>query len=130
MIEHALALLADAFAGDAAALDELRARWRDLAADERAALTPLAQLAAERFRPTEARDAASPTAAPPRDAGVAPAADSAAAGASPAGVSPAAARATGAKPEALLSLLGLAAFRPGQREAVQAALDGRDALVV
>ena len=30
----------------------------------------------------------------------------------------------------LLALLGLTAFRPGQREAVQAALDGRDALVI
>ncbi len=35
-----------------------------------------------------------------------------------------------ATPEGLLSLLGLATFRPGQREAVQAALDGRDSLVV
>ena len=35
-----------------------------------------------------------------------------------------------ATPESLLALLGLATFRPGQREAVQAALDGRDALVV
>ena len=33
-------------------------------------------------------------------------------------------------PDALLALLGLDSFRPGQREAVQAALDGRDALVV
>ncbi len=33
-------------------------------------------------------------------------------------------------PESLLELLGLKAFRPGQREAVQAALDARDALVV
>ncbi len=33
-------------------------------------------------------------------------------------------------PEALLGLLGLSTFRPGQREAVQAALDGRDSLVV
>ena len=32
-----------------------------------------------------------------------------------------------ATPEELLALLGLTAFRPGQREAVQAALDGRDA---
>jgi ATP-dependent DNA helicase RecQ len=35
-----------------------------------------------------------------------------------------------ATPDELLALLGLTAFRPGQREAVQAALDGRDALVV
>ncbi|MDW5598831.1 ATP-dependent DNA helicase RecQ, partial [Conexibacter stalactiti] len=35
-----------------------------------------------------------------------------------------------ADPASLLHLLGLSTFRPGQREAVQAALDGRDALVV
>src|SRR6476619_4132679 len=33
-------------------------------------------------------------------------------------------------PEALLAHLGHEAFRPGQRDAVQAALDGRDALIV
>ena len=33
-------------------------------------------------------------------------------------------------PDALLAYVGLAAFRPGQREAVEAALSGRDALVV
>jgi RecQ family ATP-dependent DNA helicase len=38
--------------------------------------------------------------------------------------------ATGATPERLLARFGLQAFRPGQREAVQAALDGRDSLVV
>ena len=36
----------------------------------------------------------------------------------------------GVTPEQLLGLLGLSCFRPGQRDAVQAALDGRDALVV
>ncbi|HUA75554.1 MAG TPA: RecQ family ATP-dependent DNA helicase [Solirubrobacteraceae bacterium] len=35
-----------------------------------------------------------------------------------------------ATPEALLRRFGLDAFRPGQREAVQAALEGRDSLVV
>jgi ATP-dependent DNA helicase RecQ len=35
-----------------------------------------------------------------------------------------------ATPEQLLERFGLSAFRPGQREAVQAALDGRDSLVV
>jgi RecQ family ATP-dependent DNA helicase len=35
-----------------------------------------------------------------------------------------------AKPEELLERFGLDAFRPGQREAVQAALEGRDSLVV
>jgi len=34
------------------------------------------------------------------------------------------------EPEPLLAHLGYRSFRPGQREAVQAALDGRDALVV
>jgi ATP-dependent DNA helicase RecQ len=36
----------------------------------------------------------------------------------------------GQSPEALLERFGLEQFRPGQREAVQAALDGRDSLVV
>jgi len=35
-----------------------------------------------------------------------------------------------ATPESLLARFGLESFRPGQREAVQAALDGRDSLVV
>ena len=35
-----------------------------------------------------------------------------------------------ATPEVLLARFGLERFRPGQREAVQAALDGRDSLVV
>ena len=35
-----------------------------------------------------------------------------------------------ATPEQLLERFGLERFRPGQREAVQAALDGRDSLVV
>jgi ATP-dependent DNA helicase RecQ len=37
---------------------------------------------------------------------------------------------TRATPEQLLERFGLQTFRPGQREAVQAALDGRDSLVV
>jgi ATP-dependent DNA helicase RecQ len=36
----------------------------------------------------------------------------------------------GSTPEELLARFGLEEFRPGQREAVQAALDGRDSLVV
>ncbi len=39
-------------------------------------------------------------------------------------------RGTSSTPEQLLERFGLAEFRPGQREAVQAALDGRDSLVV
>ena len=38
--------------------------------------------------------------------------------------------ATPPTPETLLERFGLDTFRPGQREAVQAALDGRDSLVV
>jgi RecQ family ATP-dependent DNA helicase len=38
--------------------------------------------------------------------------------------------APGAAPERLLARFGLERFRPGQREAVRAALDGRDSLVV
>src|ERR1700733_8317581 len=37
---------------------------------------------------------------------------------------------SGVTPEQLLTRFGLSSFRPGQREAVQAALDGRDSLVV
>src|SRR4051794_16536756 len=43
---------------------------------------------------------------------------------------PADAPASPATPEQLLRRFGLEAFRPGQREAVQAALEGRDSLVV
>jgi RecQ family ATP-dependent DNA helicase len=50
--------------------------------------------------------------------------------AAPAPRAPRAAAAGRPSPEELLALLGLTAFRPGQRDAVQAALDGRDALVV
>ncbi|MEA2220843.1 MAG: ATP-dependent helicase RecQ, partial [Solirubrobacteraceae bacterium] len=207
-MQHALAILASVLADPAspaaaAALADLRARWGDLAQDERDALTPLARLAAERVeaasrpaadpdeeaylaylasmeatvaaeaqgpaappapdaRPAERRPAAGPrapdarsadrrpTAAPPApDAGPAerrhaaslPAQDRGAVDrrdAAPTLFAPdppprtAAARRplTDVTPEGLLGLLGLSTFRPGQREAVQAALDGRDALVV
>ncbi len=43
---------------------------------------------------------------------------------------PAPGRAAGHSPEELLGRFGLDAFRPGQREAVEAALTGRDSLVV
>jgi ATP-dependent DNA helicase RecQ len=87
--------------------------------------------------PTLAR-AAAPAAAPTlfESAATAPApAATAPAPAAPAATAPAprppARRApSDASPDDLLALLGLTAFRPGQREAVQAALDGRDALVV
>ena len=45
-------------------------------------------------------------------------------------LAPGEAREVGSSPEELLARFGLARFRPGQREAVQAALEGRDSLVV
>jgi RecQ family ATP-dependent DNA helicase len=50
--------------------------------------------------------------------------------AAPAGPAPERRPLSDVDPDSLLHLLGLEAFRPGQREAVQAALDGRDSLVV
>jgi ATP-dependent DNA helicase RecQ len=184
-VQHALEALARLFADPGApasahALDELRARWGRLAPDERAALTPLAKLAAARVQAAAARPAsdpeedaylaylasmeatvaaeaqgdvpdlpdADPRRAPPpapRDRGSGeprsrptpdpgPVAPTLFATSPP--PAPAAAplrartRLDEVTPEALLGLLGLDAFRPGQRDAVQAALDGRDALVV
>ena len=52
-MKRSLDLLSAVFANPAAGaplLDELRAGWRDLAPEERAALTPLAKLAAERVK--------------------------------------------------------------------------------
>ena len=139
--------------GAARALDALRARWSDLAPAERDALTPLARLAAERVR--AARQAPTPVPdsdddylaylagmeataqAPDHDSGSEAGAPQVTATAGPV-VRPRPRRAEplsrrpldDADPEALLALLGLDSFRPGQRAAVQAALDGRDALVV
>ncbi|HEX4344949.1 MAG TPA: RecQ family ATP-dependent DNA helicase [Solirubrobacteraceae bacterium] len=207
-MQHALAVLAAVFAqpaapGASAALDELRARWPQLAPDERAALTPIARLAAQRVQAAaagsgdpdedaylaylasmeatvdaEAQGAiaelpagASPSPsrppavarrhdASPRDpdrgaaaprpgetAATAPPRPSTTA--TPSGRAGSAAptlfeeapapprdaprqRASLAQvtPDGLLGLLGLSTFRPGQREAVQSALDGRDSLVV
>jgi RecQ family ATP-dependent DNA helicase len=185
-----------------AELDAVRTRWRELAADERQALTPLARLAAARIAAARASapaaadddrfayleelattvdeseldryaDAGAPAHASRTASDVGRAADSGWAGAAPAADSarPVAARAAAATPpaaahqafpaapapadtlfaaaaaperpapqrpangtaptpESLLHLLGMSTFRPGQREAVQAALDHRDALVV
>ena len=139
-------------------LDALRARWGEFTPDERAALTPLARLAAERVRAArrpqpapaddgdgayldyllamEASAADGDTGAPASEVDHAP--PPARAAASPGRGESRAARATAPPresltdrdPDALLALLGLDAFRPGQREAVQAALEARDALVV
>ncbi len=186
-MQRALALLADVFAdpaapGAAAALADLRAGWPRLTADERAALTPIARLAAERVAaaaapPPPARSSAdedeaaylaylaseqatveahaeelggddgfapayadAPPPPPARDPGPSPASGSdpqptlfALTTPPPPRPAPAARPRlplTEVTPEALLGLLGLSTFRPGQRQAVQAALDGRDALVV
>jgi RecQ family ATP-dependent DNA helicase len=122
----------------AGALDALRGRWSRLDAEEREALTPVARLAAQRV---EARRAAPEPAADPDEAaylealaameGSAPAVEDE----EPEGVvalpPPRAPRApVDVEPEALLAEFGLTAFRPGQREAVAAALAGRDSLVV
>ena len=130
-VQRALSSLASVFADPAApsasaALDALRARWRELSAPEQEALTPVARLAAERVQ--VARE-------PDRDPDgywahlvASEASVEAEAGAPPAPAAPAAPRRRrplgDVTPEGLLPLLGLTAFRPGQREAVQAALDG------
>ena len=189
------AVLADPGApGAADALAALRERWAQLAPDERAALTPLAKLAAQRVEqaagPVSASDSdedaylaylASIEATVAADAEEAPLQPYRRDAPPPArgGDAGGGARATGRAdwmpappapvptlfsapdsaptlfavatppppaptarpperrtplehitPDTLLGLLGLSSFRPGQREAVQAALDGRDALVV
>ncbi len=133
-LETLTSVLADPAAPTAAAaLDELRARWGQLGPDERAALKPLAKLAAERVQA-----APPPPAAQGGENGsyLAYLDEMAPADAEPplqpraAAPPPARSPLTGATPEALLGRLGLTSFRPGQRAAVQAALDGRDALVV
>lgn len=188
-MHDALTRIAAVFADPAAPtassrLDAVRARWKELDPAERAALTPLARLAAERVAAAEAADRPSlfdlapvaPTADEARTAPAPPAPvsteddylaylDSIAAENGPgddegdsdagfavdpgwaAGVSGGPAPATyeradpvgpvpdrqpltDVSPESLLHLLGLSTFRPGQRDAVQAALDGRDSLVV
>jgi ATP-dependent DNA helicase RecQ len=114
-VRDALRLLAQALDPDegpeaaAGALDALRARWSRLDARERAALTPVAQLAAERV------------------AGRSAPADTPEPGPEP---EPQPRTPLDASPEALLEAFGLTAFRPGQREAVVAALGRRDSLVV
>lgn len=163
--------------GAAAELDAVRARWKELDRAERAALTPLAKLAAERVAAAEAAarpslfdlspaQPATPSAeapapvsaeddysayldslaadAPPEDADVADSGGDGSGGwdtlgaavatrarpVVPAGPAPDRQPLADVAPESLLPLLGLQSFRPGQREAVQAALDGRDSLVV
>jgi ATP-dependent DNA helicase RecQ len=124
----------------AGALEALRGRWAGLDVDEREALTPVARLAVQRL---EARRAAPAEPADPEEEaylaalaameGSAPADD--AEPGEPDGVialpPPRAPRApVDVEPETLLAEFGLTAFRPGQREAVAAALAGRDSLVV
>ena len=67
-MNEALSLLADVFddpINNAWALDELRAQWRDLAPEERDALTPLAKLAAQRIAEAKAAPPPEGAAAPP-----------------------------------------------------------------
>ena len=175
---HRLAgVLADPGAETAAVeLDAVRGIWRTLDPEERAAVTPLAQLAARRVAAADPGGPSSPGApssatgaggtahdepATPSPATTGSAVEptehrASGSGSAPAGGPvrrpsgadrlparnhPADARAASVgsggrdaladvSPESLLPLLGLSSFRPGQREAVQAALDGRDSLVV
>ncbi|WP_210495367.1 ATP-dependent DNA helicase RecQ [Patulibacter sp. SYSU D01012] len=197
-MHDALTRLAAVFAdpGAPGASDELqavRSRWKALSAEERAALTPVAKLAAERIAAAEAERRPSLFDAAPQPVAVGGATEAAAADAAPrsaagdrsgehavapdasateeddylaylasleadpgptddgaegwagdggshagtydertvpAGPRPERASLADVDPASLLPLLGLTDFRPGQREAVQAALDGRDALVV
>jgi ATP-dependent DNA helicase RecQ len=192
-MQRALLVLASVFADPAApdaskALDDLRARWSQLEPDERAALTPIAKLAAERVaaaaRPAPSSsgdpdedayldylasmeatiDAESEGAGPPAGFDAPPRAAREPSGgdhafepmrggfdppprrasqaaataptlfethaAAPARPAPPRKPLTDVTPETLLGLLGLSTFRPGQRNAVQSALDGRDSLVV
>jgi len=152
-VQQALATIASVLAdpgapGASAALDGVRARWRSLAPEEQGALTPLARLAARRVAQSTAVVPAAPAAdgaSGPSDddyldylsslegAAVEPVPSSGPVGtlfetAPPAPVQRA--PLDHVTPHELLTLLGLETFRPGQREAVQAALDGRDTLVV
>ena len=67
-MNEALSLLADVFddpINNAWALDELRGQWRDLADEERVALTPLAKLAAQRIAAAKAAPPAEGAPPPP-----------------------------------------------------------------
>ena len=157
-LSHLAAVFADPGAPSAAgALADLRARWPQLPADEREALAPVARLAAVRVRlaatsPAESDEDAYLAHLASMEATVDAEAEGAAQSPPPASLArepdlrpgpvaptlfasprPAARTRTplaDVTPEALLGLLGLSTFRPGQREAVRAALDGRDSLVV
>jgi RecQ family ATP-dependent DNA helicase len=155
-VKRALDLLSAVFADPATGapkLDELRAGWQQLTAEERAALTPIAKLAAERVKAAPKDDpdgywAALAAEAPPEeddsqwaDRGITePEVSSPAPQPAPEwatrpeptqlALDPAPRKRQDVTPESLLSLLGLTTFRPGQQQAVQAALDGRDSLVV
>jgi ATP-dependent DNA helicase RecQ len=104
-------------------LDDLRALWRSLSREERAEAAHAARALAQ------AQAGGAPRAAPPDDTA---AAQLALRGLDRIDVdAPPERRYNGARdPDALLAHFGLDEFRPGQREAVAAALAGRDSLVV
>jgi ATP-dependent DNA helicase RecQ len=159
-MQRALEILATVFADPgspsaAGALAELRAGWSQLEPAERDALAPIAKLAAQRVEEAAKQpagssdedaylaylasmeatiDAEDSFAAPPGRGGSpdAPTLFAAATPPAPASRAPVRERVSlgDVTPEQLLGLLGLTTFRPGQREAVQSALDGRDSLVV
>ncbi len=156
-MKQALDLLSQVFAdpqSGAPKLDELRSRWTQFTREEQAALTPLAKLAAERVKAVPEPPQDDPDGYWAALAAEAPPEDDDSRWAIEASPEPQIARETvpewaarpeptqlaldptprpktaDVTPESLLSLLGLASFRPGQQQAVQAALDGRDSLVV
>ena len=106
------------------ALEELRAQWRALGEGERAASAGAAWALAD----AQARAVRAPSLFQRPDIE----AELELRGLDRLGTdAPAQRRYEGAAdPDALLAHFGLDAFRPGQREAVQAALDGRDRLMV
>jgi ATP-dependent DNA helicase RecQ len=106
------------------ALEELRAQWRSLSAGERAVAAGAARALAD----AQARAVRAPSLFQPEDVE----AELALRGLAQidADVAPARRFDGPRNPDALLRHFGLDTFRPGQREAVQAALDGRDSLIV
>ncbi len=134
----ALGALADAAGGDPEGVQRARDAWPDLGGAERAVLASAAAAvqaaAAEQAR--QAGEYESAVLDPGELPGLpdeAPAPDAGGSGAAPrpsAGPVRTIGRRCGLDAGQLLHASPVSAYRPGQREAVQAALDGRDSLVV
>jgi RecQ family ATP-dependent DNA helicase len=114
-------------------LEELRALWRSLDGSARSAAADAARALAD----AQARGARAAVASPPMAGAFTSIDEHSAAQLALKGLDRIAVRTSPARlyagprePDALLEHCGYRGFRPGQREAVQAALDGRDSLVV